>query len=69
MRFPKRILTPALGLSCATLTKLVLSPGLALACAAGAPAPLIGVTGPYGLAAAAIGYGGFLIYKKLKRRG
>jgi hypothetical protein len=33
-----------------------------------APAPLIGVTGPYGIAAAAVAYGGFLVYKKLKNR-
>jgi hypothetical protein len=33
------------------------------------PAPLIGLTGPYGIAAAAVAYGGFLVYKKLKNRG
>ena len=33
-----------------------------------APAPLIGVTGPYGIAAAAVVYGGFLVYRKLKNR-
>jgi len=33
-----------------------------------APAPLIGLTGPYGIAAAAAAYGGFLVYKKLKNR-
>jgi hypothetical protein len=33
-----------------------------------APAPLIGVTGPYGMLAAGIAYGGFVVYKKLKNR-
>jgi hypothetical protein len=33
-----------------------------------APAPLIGLAGPYGIAAAAAAYGGFLVYKKLKNR-
>ena len=70
MRFPKRTLTHVFGFNCATLAAVLgVSSSSALACAVGAPAPLIGVSGPYGVAAAAIGYGGFLLYKKLKRRG
>jgi hypothetical protein len=42
------------------------TPSLAVACVA--PAPLIGVTGPYGILAAGIGYGGYLLYKRLKNR-
>jgi hypothetical protein len=34
-----------------------------------APAPLIGLTGPYGILAAGAAFGGFLLYKKLKNRG
>jgi hypothetical protein len=42
------------------------TPSLAISCVA--PAPLIGVTGPYGILAAGIGYGGYLLYKRLKHR-
>ena len=68
MRILNRDLRLACGLGCATVTVLMagVSPSWALACVA--PAPLIGVTGPYGIAAAAIAYGGFLVYKKLKQR-
>ena len=34
-----------------------------------APAPLIGVTGPFGLLAAGAAYGGYLLFKRLKNRG
>ena len=34
-----------------------------------APAPLIGLTGPYGILAAGAAFGGFLLYKKLRNRG
>jgi hypothetical protein len=43
------------------------TPSFAVVCVA--PAPLIGLTGPYGIAAAVVAYGGFLVYKKLKNRG
>jgi hypothetical protein len=33
------------------------------------PAPLIGVTGPYGLLAAGVGYGGYLLFKRINHRG
>jgi hypothetical protein len=32
------------------------------------PAPLIGVTGPFGLLAAGVGYGGYLLFKRYRRR-
>lgn len=35
----------------------------------GAPTPLIGLTGPYGLLAAGAAWGGYLLYKRLKNRG
>ena len=31
-----------------------------------APGPLIGFTGPYGILAAGIGYGGYLLFKRFK---
>lgn len=42
-------------------------PSWAVVCAA--PAPLIGVTGPYGLLAAGAVYGGYLLFKRLRHRG
>ena len=33
------------------------------------PAPMVGVTGPIGLAAAVVAYGGYLLFKRLKHRG
>ena len=33
------------------------------------PAPLVGVTGPFGLLAAGAGYGGYLLYKRYWKRG
>jgi hypothetical protein len=33
------------------------------------PAPVVGVTGPIGLAAAVVAYGGYLLFKRLKHRG
>jgi hypothetical protein len=32
------------------------------------PAPLVGVTGPAGLLAAGIAYGGYLLYKRYRRQ-
>lgn len=43
------------------------APGWAIACAA--PAPVIGVTGPYGLVVAGAVYGGYLLYKRYRDRG
>jgi hypothetical protein len=34
----------------------------------GVPAPLIGITGPYGVLAAGVAYGGFLLFNRLKSR-
>jgi hypothetical protein len=33
------------------------------------PAPLVGVTGPFGLLAAGAAYGGYLLYKRYQNRG
>jgi hypothetical protein len=33
------------------------------------PAPLLGVTGPFGLLAAGAAYGGYLLYKRYQNRG
>jgi hypothetical protein len=34
----------------------------------GVPAPLVGVTGPAGLLAAGVAYGGYLLYKRYRRQ-
>jgi hypothetical protein len=33
------------------------------------PAPLVGVTGPYGIVAAVLGYGGYLLVRQFRDRG
>jgi len=33
------------------------------------PAPLVGVTGPYGIVAAVLGYGGYLLVRQFRSRG
>jgi hypothetical protein len=43
------------------------APSWAIACSA--PAPVFGVTGPYGLAVAGVVYGGYLLYKRYHDRG
>ncbi len=40
-------------------------PGLA---GIGAPAPLVGVTGPYGIVAAGIAYGGYWLFRRYRDR-
>ncbi len=32
------------------------------------PAPLVGVTGPYGIVAAGVGYGGYLLVRRFSNR-
>jgi hypothetical protein len=32
------------------------------------PGPIVGATGPYGIGAAAIGYGGYKLYKHIKSK-
>jgi hypothetical protein len=59
----------ACGLGSAAFGILLISVTSSSALVCAAPAPLIGVTGPYGVAAAAVAYGGYLVYKKLKNRG
>lgn len=48
---------------------LAAAPDRAIACAVPAPAPMIGVTGPYGLILAGAAYGGYLLYKRYHDRG
>ena len=69
MIFPGNVFKRACGLGCAAFGILLVSVTSSSALVCAAPAPLIGVTGPYGIAAAAVAYGGFLIYKKIKSRG
>jgi hypothetical protein len=33
------------------------------------PAPAVGVTGPYGIVAAGIAYGGYLLFRRYRNRG
>jgi hypothetical protein len=54
------------GLSGLAMLTLSVGPGWA-GCAI--PAPLIGVTGPYGLLAAGVAYGGYLLFKRMNHRG
>lgn len=58
----------ALCLSLSGVALLVTSVGPTWA-GAPAPAPLVGVTGPFGLLAAGAGYGGYLLYKHYWKRG
>ena len=47
---------------------LFMTAGPALAAPVPAPAPLVGVTGPIGIVAAAIGYGSYLLVKRYRSR-
>jgi hypothetical protein len=49
------------------LAALIMSVGPSWA-GMGVPAPLIGVTGPFGVLAAGAAYGGYLLFKRLKNR-
>jgi hypothetical protein len=53
----------------AALAALAISTGPSWAIVCAAPAPLIGVTGPYGLLAAGAVYGGYLLFKRFHRPG
>jgi hypothetical protein len=50
------------------LAVLSMSAGPCWAGNVGIPSPLIGATGPYGLMAAAVAYGGYLLFKRIKNR-
>jgi hypothetical protein len=54
---------------CAGATGLALLVGSGAPAWAGiaGPAPLVGVTGPAGLLAAGVAYGGYLLYKRYRR--
>ncbi len=47
---------------------LLLGAGPSLA-GIGAPAPLVGVTGPVGILAAGVAYGGYLLFRRYRNRG
>lgn len=68
MNLLKRRLERACGVSAAAIGMLLVTATSSSAGSVATPAPLIGLTGPYGILAAAAAYGGFLIYKKLKNR-
>jgi hypothetical protein len=55
------------GLAAVAALAMSVGPSWAIVCAA--PAPLIGVTGPYGLLAAGVTYGGYLLFKRFRRPG
>jgi hypothetical protein len=55
------------GIFIGSLTILAASVASAWA-GAPAPAPLAGVAGPYGLAVAAVGFGGYWLYKRYRRQ-
>jgi hypothetical protein len=59
-----RIVTVGAGLASSLLLGIV--PAFA---GVGAPAPLVGVTGPYGIVAAILGYGGYLLVRQFRNRG
>ena len=59
----------ACGVGFPVLAALITGVGPSWAGMVGGPAPLIGVTGPYGLLAAGVAYGGYLLFKRLKNRG
>jgi hypothetical protein len=48
---------------------LMLSVGPALAGGLPAPAPLVGVTGPVGIVAAGVAYGGYWLFQRYRNRG
>ena len=57
------------GVGFSVLAVLVMSAAPSWAGICGSPAPLIGITGPYGLLAAGTFYGGYLLYKRFRHPG
>jgi len=45
---------------------LLLVAGPVWAGCVGAPAPLVGVSGPYGIVAAGVAYGGYLLFRRYR---
>lgn len=58
--------TCCVGLSSVAALVVTLGPSWA---GAPVPAPLVGVTGPFGLLAAGAAYGGYLLYKRFQNHG
>jgi hypothetical protein len=56
----------AIGAGLASVLLLGVGPSWAGACAV--PAPLIGVTGPYGIVAAGVAYGGYYLFRRYRNR-
>jgi hypothetical protein len=50
------------------LSALIVSAGASWAGVIPVPAPLVGATGPLGLLAAGIAYGGYLFFKRFRNR-
>jgi hypothetical protein len=57
----------ALGPGGVLISALLLSVSPSLA-GIGAPAPLVGVTGPVGIAAAGVAYGGYWLFRRYRNR-
>jgi len=55
------------GLTVAAASLAAILAGIGPALAGGVPAPLVGVTGPVGIVAAGVAYGGYLLYKRYRR--
>jgi hypothetical protein len=63
----KSVFLRALGPGGILISALLLSVSPSLA-GIGAPAPLIGVTGPVGIVAAGVAYGGYLLFRRYRNR-
>ena len=63
----KSVRSPVLTVAGTSIGLLLLGAGPSLA-GLGVPAPLIGVTGPVGLVAAGVGYGGYWLYRRYRQR-
>jgi hypothetical protein len=67
VKLPDGVKTTWTGVAALGVLTISTVPSWAIACAA--PAPVIGVTGPYGLVIAGAVYGGYLLYKRYHDRG
>lgn len=68
MNSASKAFSRALGLSLSGAFLLAVSAGPTWGSVA-VPAPLLGATGPFGLLAAGVGFGGYLLYKRYRKRG
>jgi hypothetical protein len=63
----KSVFLRALGPGGVLISALLLSVSPSLA-GIGGPAPLVGVTGPVGIVAAGVAYGGYLLFRRYRNR-